>query len=558
MTFAPAFGSPFTAGFGPVESVVADFDGDGRPDLAVARSGNDQVSVLLGTAGGNFEDGPVAPSVPGGTGITALVTADFDGDGRPDLAAGNHGGTITTLLGNGRGGFAVGGTGATAPNAVVDAAVGRFDAGPTPDVAVTIGNAMVFMLLGDGDGGFTAGAGGFTSGFCLCVPNELAAADFDEDGDLDVVTSSTNSSNVAFLMGDGAGGFSFDPETDMAGTGASTSGIDGGDVDGDSHPDVVVGHAAAPASVIWGNGAAEGVGTVTNLPAGTTDDRNVAITDVDADLRPDVVTTSADGLTLVRNDGGRAFAALGDAAGFDASDDVVAADFDGDGSNDVASVDSAGGLVTVLLNTSPAAQSAGPALSFGTVPAQTLSPPRSVSVASTGDAPLAVRSAGVAGAGAADFLIVGDRCSGVRVPPGGSCDVVVRFAPSSAGATTAALSIVSNAGIATVSLDGSGGALPQGPAGGDGANGSQGPAGPRGPDGATGPAGANGADAKVTCTVRKAKRAKKVTVTCKVTRAGVARLTRNGRVVATRRVRRGRVSFRVRRASGRYRLVMRA
>ena len=80
--------------------LVADFNGDGTPDLAVAAG---TLEVLLGNGNGTFQK-PVEYSA--GVGPSSIATADFNHDGNPDLAAANFGlGSVTIMLGNGDGTF---------------------------------------------------------------------------------------------------------------------------------------------------------------------------------------------------------------------------------------------------------------------------------------------------------------------------------------------------------------------------------------------------------------------------------------------------------------------
>ena len=94
---------PISAVDHPVAIVAGDFNGDGRTDLAVANSGSDDVSVLLGNGDGTFQ-----PQVTYAVGSEpdALVAGDFNGDGRTDLAVANAGSNdVSVLLGNGDGTF---------------------------------------------------------------------------------------------------------------------------------------------------------------------------------------------------------------------------------------------------------------------------------------------------------------------------------------------------------------------------------------------------------------------------------------------------------------------
>lgn len=107
----------FATGRGPSAVVVADFNGDGVLDLAVANEQDNTVSILLGVPGGTFEP---EKSYASGSSPLGLVAADFNGDGKLDLAVMNSCGdctvspnTITILLGNGDGTFQTSGDYAT-------------------------------------------------------------------------------------------------------------------------------------------------------------------------------------------------------------------------------------------------------------------------------------------------------------------------------------------------------------------------------------------------------------------------------------------------------------
>jgi hypothetical protein len=95
-TFSSAKAYP--SGVGPESVVAADFNGDGKLDLAVTNNANPKpchVSILLGNGDGTFQP-PVKFRV--GFGPTGLITADFNNDGKPDLATLTGYSGITVLL----------------------------------------------------------------------------------------------------------------------------------------------------------------------------------------------------------------------------------------------------------------------------------------------------------------------------------------------------------------------------------------------------------------------------------------------------------------------------
>ena len=94
---------PIAVGNDPSSIIAGDFNGDGHLDLAVANSGDDTVSVLLGNGDGTFQ-----PQVTYAVGAApvAIVAGDFTGDGHLDLAVANSAAdTVSMLLGNGDGTF---------------------------------------------------------------------------------------------------------------------------------------------------------------------------------------------------------------------------------------------------------------------------------------------------------------------------------------------------------------------------------------------------------------------------------------------------------------------
>jgi hypothetical protein len=122
----------------------ADFNGDGYPDLAVAVLGTNTVNVLLRNPGGGFT--AEAP-IPVGAGALGLATADFNGDGRPDVAVtSNTAGTVTALLRQAGGGFAADGAPLAAPGAN-GVAAGDFNGDGKPDLAASNDQANTLSVF---------------------------------------------------------------------------------------------------------------------------------------------------------------------------------------------------------------------------------------------------------------------------------------------------------------------------------------------------------------------------------------------------------------------------
>ena len=218
------------AGTDPRGVIVADFNGDGKPDLAVVDRGSSSVAILLGNGDGTFT---AAVNYSTGVDPISIAVGDFNGDGKLDLVTANRASyTISILSGNGDGTFGnhVDYAAGTEPMAI---AVGDFNRDGFLDVAET-NNAdnTVSIFLGVGDGTFQPGVI-FPVG---AGPIAIVAGDFNQDGYMDLAVADSGSDNVGILLGNGDGTFktvSFYP------TGSEPDGLLAADLNGDGKLDLV-------------------------------------------------------------------------------------------------------------------------------------------------------------------------------------------------------------------------------------------------------------------------------------------------------------------------------
>ena len=338
-------------GAGPFDMTTADFNRDGIADLAVANADGNSISVLLGKGDGTFGRSDIAAPGQGPRGIAA---ADVNRDGKPDLVySAFTTGAVQVLAGNGAGGFANGAVYTSTTLQPQGLVLADFNHDGSVDVAVAYaGAAGLRILYGDGGTRFTARSIGGEVNL-----NVVAMGDFDRDGWVDLAAASTANSKVAIYRG-GSAGF-----VRTAGyiVGSSPRGIAIGDINGDGRLDVVTANrASSTVSVLLGSAAQPGALLAHQDVAAGSGSRAAAIGDFDGDGRLDVATGNefASSMTMLSNrtfgeapafafhhesvngaDSFAEFVARGPAVSLPTKsfdDDVAVGDINGDGRADVA------------------------------------------------------------------------------------------------------------------------------------------------------------------------------------------------------------------------------
>ncbi|MBV9927251.1 MAG: VCBS repeat-containing protein [Acidobacteria bacterium] len=288
----------FTAA--PSDIALADFNGDGRTDVALLHTGQSGVRPKLLVALDNGAGGytPVTPiTYSFDSPLYRLVAADFNKDGRADLAVV---GTLTQPFSH-----------------------------------------ILSISLSNPDG--SPGAPTNYTSASMQNPYDLAAADFNNDGNLDLVTVNGGSQNYTILFGNGAGGFTF---TAQQAVGTRFDHVAVGDFNGDSKPDLAITDFDDKRLVILRNND-NGVFGVTQTVALNGAPDNVVAGDFNGDGKADLVVanqltvggnlpTDDSSVGVLLNDGTGNFNAPAYYKVGATPRDLVTADFDGDSKLDLA------------------------------------------------------------------------------------------------------------------------------------------------------------------------------------------------------------------------------
>lgn len=339
--------SPYALGSGGQDIALGDIDGDGDADLLMAT----QTGIVrrLNDGTGNFTTGnAIYPTITNPTGI-ALGDADNDGD--LDIVV--CGGTNVSVLQNTAGAFTtMSGFPMTVGTNFTDVQWGDMNADGDLDIVLAdqAGNRIVTMMNNTIAGTFLANAGVLTSG----SPVALRITDTDNDGDFDVVVVNTaGTAGLAIMLNDGSGNLTLMPGTPITPSSGTPRGVATGDIDNDGDNDVVITTSMPDNALVYRNSFGAFTFTGTNAVATTPQDVQLGDVDGDSDLDMLVINNGANTATLWKNDGSGFFnqTAGGSPYGLGMQPRGVAfADLDGDGDLDFISANSAVGTASVMMN----------------------------------------------------------------------------------------------------------------------------------------------------------------------------------------------------------------
>ncbi|WP_175517000.1 FG-GAP-like repeat-containing protein [Planctomicrobium piriforme] len=377
---SPASFSPtvnFGANSGPTSEAVGDFNGDGKIDILVGHNTTNAISILLNTtaSGSSTASFATKQDLPVEGRPSMVTVGDFNGDGKPDVAAATlYGGDVAVMLN----------VTPTNSTTISFLSAQRFSVGLSPFMArtvdmnqdgkldiVTLSNPdKIAILLNTTPQGATTPTFAAVQTFTGPAngPRSLAIDDFNGDGKPDVASSSNYGKVTSVLLSTtvaGSSTMSFAPKVDLP-VGHLAHQADAGDLNGDGKPDLAVAGFNDMNVTVFTNTAATGatvpsfadpiVLSTAKRPEG------IALVDVTNDGKLDIVVTQHTdaGQTIIvfRNTtngiGGTPTFDTGTSFGVAAHPSyIVSADFNADGLPDLAVANNWGNNVSVLLNRSP-------------------------------------------------------------------------------------------------------------------------------------------------------------------------------------------------------------
>lgn len=292
-------------------------------------------------------------SHPTQNGSGAIASADFDGNGIPDLAVNNRiQGDVSIFLGQSNGDYVHSRTIGNGGN-FSDIVTGDFDEDGLEDIAVAdLVNSVILIFASNGRGAFKdpTSAPIFRDNFLVATgPLTLDTGDFNGDGALDVVTANQDTDNVSVLFGDGEGRLNlarvFKPHQIGEVVQAKAANVDHDNLD----DLIVLNQTSGQAEVYLGRG--DGTFILQMEVSASVFPTDLIAEDLDQDGNVDIAISNA-GSNDVSLWWGRSNGRFDNPGRWDAggpADRIAAADIDGDGHLDLLTLDRQGGKVNVIL-----------------------------------------------------------------------------------------------------------------------------------------------------------------------------------------------------------------
>ena len=354
-TFTNQTTYPTVSNMAPQSVITADMNGDNKPDIIVANSGWDNIGVYLNTANGMFADGITYPTGYGSS-PCSLVAVDLNGDSTLDIIVANHGTDNIGVLLN------MGGNLLFTRQTIYSTGL---NSGPQSVLMVDVNNDSTLDIIVANEGSSSVGVflnignGSFASQSIYSTAygshsHSVATADINSDNKPDIIVANYGTNNIGVLLNMGNGIFSRQT-TYSTGSNSQPSSVITVDVNGDNKLDIVV-----------ANSNGNNIGVLLNMGNGIltsqtiystgdgSDPRSLTTADMNGDNKPDIIVgnNGTDRVCVLLNlgDGTFAIQTMYSTGYGSFPQSVATADLDRDGKPDIIVANYGTNIVDVLVN----------------------------------------------------------------------------------------------------------------------------------------------------------------------------------------------------------------